>query len=202
MLDSWVGGPQYRDNRIATVGASHGRERKVSEQPSPWQRAAKEICASIADGLDVAGTVESADIFTRVGATCLEVVIDASDTEGDDQADAYRILCDLLETRLRGGPADEIFGCILFATEPSAGALAVGLTHMIRADGQFVPVLPLGRDRAFAMASAEAQMADFAADASALIGTVAHRPPHTAGSAERLLGDLDELIERRIGDAV
>jgi hypothetical protein len=174
----------------------------VSEQTSPWQRAAEEICASIADGLDVAGTVESADIFTRVGVTCLEVVIDASDTEGADQADAYRILCDLLETRLENGPADEIIGCILFATEPSAGAFAIGLTHMVRANGQFVPVLPLGRNRAFALASAKAQMADFADDASALIGTVAHRPPHTVATAERLLGDLDELIERRISDAV
>lgn len=168
------------------------------QETSPWETAAKEICASLADGLDVAGTVESADIFTRVGATCLEVIIDASDTVGDDQADAYRILCDLLETRLRNGPADEIFGCILFATEPSADALAVGLTHMIRAEGQFVPVLPLGRGQAFSMAGASAQMADFTDDASALIGTVAHRPPHTAGGAEELLGELDELIERRL----
>ncbi|MGI9595653.1 MAG: hypothetical protein ACR2QK_05815 [Acidimicrobiales bacterium] len=170
----------------------------MSPQTSPWETAAKEICASLADGLDVAGTVESADIFTRVGATCLEVIIDASDSEGPDQADAYRILCDILETRLRAGPADEIFGCILFATEPTAEALAVGLTHMIRDDGQFVPVLPLGRDQAFALASASAQMADFADDASALIETTAHRVPPTVGGAETLLSELDELVERRV----
>ncbi|MGI9599480.1 MAG: hypothetical protein ACR2QK_25170 [Acidimicrobiales bacterium] len=170
----------------------------MSPQTSPWETAAKEICASLADGLDVAGTVESADIFTRVGATCLEVIIDASDSEGADQADAYRILCDLLETRLRAGPADEVFGCILFATQPSAEALAVGLTHMIRDDGQFMPVLPLGRDQAFAMASASAQMTDLADDATALIETVAHRPPHTVAGAETLLSELDELIERRV----
>ena len=169
----------------------------MSEQNSPWETAAKEICASLADGLDVAGTVESADIFTRVGATCLEVVIDASDLEGDNQADAYRILCDLLDTRLRTGPADEIFGCILFASEPTSDGLAVGLTHMIRADGQFVPVLPLGREQAFAMASASTLMADLVDDATALIGTVAHHPRHTADGAGKLLADLDELIERR-----
>jgi len=169
----------------------------MSPQSSPWETTAKEICASLADGLDVAGTVESADIFTRIGATCLEVIIDATDSEGRDQAHAYRILCDLLETRLRAGPADEIFGCILFATEPTAEGLAVGLTHMIRDDGQFVPVLPLGRDQAFALANASAQMADVADDASALIATVAHRRPPTVDGARTLLGELDELIERR-----
>ncbi len=172
----------------------------MSQQHSPWETAAKEICVALADGLDVAGTVESADIFTRIGSTCLEVVIDASDLENDEQADAYRILCDLLETRLRTGPADEIFGCILFATEPTADALAVGLTHMIRADGQFVPVLPLGRDQAFAMASASTLMADFTDDATALIGTVAHHPPPTTGVAGKLLADIDELIVRRLTD--
>ncbi len=170
----------------------------MSEQSTPWETAAKEICASLADGLDVAGTVESADIFTRVGATCFEVIIDATDTEGEDQADAYRILCDLLETRLRNGPADEIFGCILFATEPTADGLAVGLTHMIRSDGQFAPVLPLGRDQAFAMASAATRMADFTDDAGALIETAAHHGSQTTGNAETLLADLDELIARRL----
>lgn len=172
----------------------------MSQPFSPWDKAAKEICATLADGLDIAGTVESADIFTRVGATCLEVVIDATDTEGNDQTDAYRILCDLLETRLSNGPADEIFGCILFATEPSADALAAGLGHMIRADGQFVPVLPLGRDKAFAMASAAAQMADFTDDASALIATVAHHGSQSTSDAEKLLADIDELIDRRLTD--
>ena len=174
----------------------------MSQQASPWETAAKEICASLADGLDVAGTVESADIFTRIGATCLEVVIDASDLEGHEQADAYETLCDLLETRLKTGPADEAFGCILFATEPTAEALRVGLTHMVRADGQFVPVLPLGRDQAFAMASASTLMADFADAATALIGTVANHPPHTTGGAEKLLADIDELIERRVADHI
>ncbi|MGI9596961.1 MAG: hypothetical protein ACR2QK_12420 [Acidimicrobiales bacterium] len=172
----------------------------MSATASPWETAAKEICASLADGLDVAGTVESADIFSRVGSTCLEVVIDASDSEGADQAEAYRVLCDLLETRLRHGPADEVFGCILFATEPSVDALAVGLAHMIRDDNQFVPVLPLGRDRAHAIAGASAQMADFADDAGALIETVARRLPQTVGGAETLLSQLDELIDRRITD--
>ena len=172
----------------------------MSEPSNPWATAAKEICATLADGLDIAGTVESADIFTRVGATCLEVIIDATDTEGNDQGNAYEVLCDLLETRLRSGPADEIFACLLFATEPSAEALATGLGHMIRADGQFVPVLPLGRDQAYAIAGAAARLADFTDDASTLIATVAHHGSQTTSDAETLLADIDELINRRLTD--
>ena len=164
---------------------------------TPWETVAKEICETLATGLDVAGTVESADIFTRVGATCLEIVIETSDVEGADQADVYRTLCDLLETRLNAGRADQVFGCLLLATEPDAEALGVGLTHMVRTDGVFVPVLPLGRDQAFAIADAATELADFADDATALIGLAADQP--SLDRAETLLDELDELISRRTG---
>lgn len=168
----------------------------MTNADTPWPIAAKEMCASLADGLDVAGTVETADIFTRIGATCLEVVIEASDNEGEEQADSYRVLCDLLDTRLSTGPADEIFGCLLFATEPDPEALIVGLTHMTRPGGMFVPVLPLSRDQVYAIAGSPASLADFTDDVTALIqATVAGDPPGLV-RAQTLLEEFDELIAR------
>jgi hypothetical protein len=170
----------------------------MTDDRTPWAAAAKEICASLADGLDVLGTVETADIFTRIGATCLEVVIDATDTEGAEQATAYQVLCDLLDTRFAHGRADVVYGCMLFETEPDPDALVVGLRHMTRENGRFVPVLPLGRDQAYAIASSPVDLADIAEQAVGLMDIAAHNP--TPDGARTLLSDIDELITRRVGD--
>jgi hypothetical protein len=168
----------------------------MTDDNTPWAAAAKGICASLADGLDVRGTVETADIFARIGATCLEVVIDATDTEGADQSGAYQVLCDLLDTRMANGRADVIYGCMLFETEPDADALVVGLTHMTRENGRFVPVLPLGREQAYSIASSTVDLADIAEQAVGLMDTAAHHP--TPDGARTLLADIDELITRRV----
>jgi hypothetical protein len=172
------------------------RERLLmSDDATPWPQVAKEICASLADGLDVLGTVETADIFTRVGATCLEVVIDATDTEGAEQAGAYETLCDLLDTRYTKGRADVVYGCMLFDGEPDPDALVVGITHMTRQNGRFVPVLPLGRDQAMLLASSPVDLADIAEQTVGLMAAIAGHP--TPEHARTLLTEIDELISRR-----
>jgi hypothetical protein len=163
---------------------------------SPWTKTSKEICETLADGLDVAGTIESADVFTRVGNTCLEVVVEATDDVGGDQALAYQTLCDLMETRLAKGPADEIIGCLLIETKADAGALAVGLTHMKRRSGMIVPIVPLSAAQAYAVADSPLRLEDFIDDATSLIRTAVERASG-GEAAETLLSELDELIERR-----
>jgi hypothetical protein len=169
----------------------------MTDNNTPWAAAAKEICASLAEGLDVRGTVETANIFTRIGATCLEVVIDATDTEGAEQSSAYQVLCDLLDTRFANGRADVVYGCMLFETEPDPDALVVGLTHMTRESGRFVPVLPLGREQAYSIAGSPVDLADIAEQAVGLMDAAAHHP--TPDGARTLLADIDELITRRVG---
>ncbi|MDH3683597.1 MAG: hypothetical protein OEV40_27065 [Acidimicrobiia bacterium] len=160
-----------------------------------WGLVAREICASLGEGLDVVGVIESADVYMRVGGTCLEVVVEASDIEGPLQGDAYRVLCDLLETRLTG-IADEAVGFLLLATEPSPEAFAVGMDQMRRPSGAFVPVLPLGRAKATDMAGATARFVDIADDAIALLGAATGKPPHTIEDARSFLTAFDELIDR------
>lgn len=169
----------------------------MTDDNTPWAAAAKEICSSLADGLDVRGTVEAANIFARVGATCLEVVIEATDTEGAEQSSAYQVLCDLLDTRFTHGRADVVYGCMLFETEPDADALAVGLRHMTREGGRFVPVLPLGREQAYSIAGSPVGLADITENAVDLIAGAARHP--TSDGARTLLADIDELITRRVG---
>lgn len=156
---------------------------------------AREICATLGEGLDVVGVVESADVYIRVGESCLEVVVDASDLDGSGQEDAYRVLCDLLETRL-AGIADEVIGILLFATEPSPEAFVVGMEHMHRTQGTFVPVLPLGQVRAKDLADASSRFLDIVDHASALLRAAGNKRPQTVDGAHSFLTAFDDLIER------
>ena len=167
----------------------------MSSDASAWNDLAREICETLGDGLDVLGVVETADVFVRIGKTCLEVVVEASDLHGVDQDDAYRVLCDLLETRLEGD-ADQVVGFLIFETDPDPEALGTGLGYMERANGAFVPVLALGQDQSRRMADASARFVDLVDDATVLLRRALDRKPHTAEDARSTLFELDELIER------
>lgn len=161
-----------------------------------WPDMGRELRRVLADGLDVGGTIDETEVLTHVGSASLEIVIEASDLEGGDQADAYAVLCDLLATRLRQG-CSQVVGCLLFATEPDAASLATGLAGMLRGSGVFTPVLPLARTQAQDLADAGISIDRLMDDAAALIEVAADRRPVTVGTADTLLAELDELIERR-----
>ncbi len=161
-----------------------------------WLDIGKELRRVLADGLDVGGTIDETEVLTHVGSVSLEIVIEASDLEGDDQAEAYLVLCDLLATRLHEG-CGQVFGCLLFSTEPHAGSLVTGLIGMRPEAGVFAPVLPLARAQAQALAGASIAIYDLLDDSTALIGVAADRDPVTILAAETLLEELDDLIERR-----
>jgi hypothetical protein len=161
-----------------------------------WPDMGKELRRVLADGLDVGGTIDETEVLTHVGSVSLEIVIEASDLRGDDQAEAYIVLCDLLATRLREGCA-QAFGCLLFSTEPDAGSLVTGLAGMRPESSVYTPVLPLARAQARALAEANVAIYDLLDDATALIGVAADQDPVTTATAETLLEELDELIDRR-----
>ncbi len=162
-----------------------------------WPDLAAKMKASLAEGLDVAGTVDEVEIMTNVGRVGVDIIIEASDLDGPDQSEAYAVLCDLLHSRLAAG-ADQVLGCLLFAGDADAQALAPALDGMVRSDRQatFTPVVPLGREQAEAMAASGMTIDEILDPATDLIAVAAdHRPPTTA-TAQTLLAELDELIER------
>jgi len=161
-----------------------------------WLGIRDELRRDLMEGLEVAGTVDQTDVLTHIGATTVEFVIEVSDLEGDEQVGAYRTLCDLLGTRFNDG-ADQVLGCLLFSTEPNSEALAFGLDGMLRDTGVFTPVIPLSRDQAEALAQANVGVAALIDDATSLIGIAADRDPINRATAETLLAELDELIDRR-----
>lgn len=161
-----------------------------------WPDLGKELRRALADGLDVGGTIDETEVLTHVGSVSLEIVFEASDLTGVDQAEAYVVLCDLLATRLHEGCA-QVVGCMLFSTEPDAKSLVTGLTGMRRGSGVYTPVVPLSRTQAESLAGVGIAIDDLLDDAAALIGVAADRHPITTGTAETLLDELDELIERR-----
>ncbi len=164
-----------------------------------WPDLAAKMKVSLAEGLDVAGTVDDVEILTHVGQVGVDIIIEVSDLKGADQREAYAVLCDLLHSRLASG-ADQVLGCLLFAGDADADALAVALDGMVRSDRQatFTPVVPLGREQAEAMAESEMTIDEIIDPATDLIAAAAdHRPP-TAATAETLLSELDELIERHL----
>lgn len=162
-----------------------------------WPDIGKELREVLANGLDVGGTIDETEVLTHVGSVSLEIVIEASDLEGEDQAEAYAVLCDLLATRLREGCA-QVVGCLLFSTEPDAESLVSGLAGMLRESGVFTPVVPLARSQAESIAGAGIAFDELLDDAAALIGVAADRHPITIDTAGTLLEELDELIDRRI----
>jgi hypothetical protein len=86
------------------------------------------------------------------------------------------------------------------AAHTKAGAYQVlcDLLDARFAHGRFVPVLPLDRDQAYAIASSPVDLADVAEQAVGLMDIAAHHP--TPDGARTLLSDIDELITRRVGD--
>lgn len=165
-------------------------------QSESWFDIGGELRRGLAEGLDVAGTIEATDILTHIGATTLELIIDVSDLGGADQSEGYHVLCDLMATRIREG-VDQVLGCLLFSTEPDAGALVDGLDGMRRDSGVFTPVIPLSRDQAEALVQANLGLFDLVDDATSLIGVAVDRRPPSRDLAETLLSELDELIDRR-----
>lgn len=161
-----------------------------------WPDMAAELCRVLTDGLDVGGTIDETELIIHVGSASLEIVIEASDIEGNEQAVAYSVLCDLLATRLSDG-CSQVVGWLLFATEPDAASLASGLVGMQRETGVFTPVLPLARSQAQDLADAGISIDQLIDDASALVEIAANQHPITVSTAETLLAELDELIDRR-----
>jgi hypothetical protein len=161
-----------------------------------WPDIAKELRRVLADGLDVGGTIDETEVLTHVGSTSLEIVIEASDLQAGEQAGAYTVLCDLLETRLREG-CSQVVGCLLFASEPDPTSLATGLIGMQRDSGVFTPVLPLSRLQAESLATTQTGLDWLLDDAASLIGIAADRHPITTETAETLLDEIDELIDRK-----
>jgi hypothetical protein len=161
-----------------------------------WPDIAKELRRVLADGLDVGGTIDETEVLTHVGSASLEIVIEASDLQAGEQASAYTVLCDLLETRLREG-CSQVVGCLLFASEPDAASLVTGLIGMQRDSGVFTPVLPLSRLQAESLAAARTGLDWLIDDAASLIGIAADRHPITTATAETLLDEIDELIDRK-----
>ena len=161
-----------------------------------WPDMAAELRRALADGLDVRGTIDESEVSTNLGSSSLEVVLEVSDLEDADQASAYTELCDLLATRLRQGWA-QVAGCLVFAGEPDAASLVTGLTGMQRDSGVFTPVIPLSRTQAEALAATTDPLVDLFDAATSLIAIAADRHPVTDETAETLLDELDELIDRR-----
>ena len=160
-----------------------------------WVDLEAELRGVLAEGIDIRGTIEEADIHGELGDTTIELVIELSDVEGDDQSDAYLVLCDLLTTR-SGQGADQVLGCLVFVTDPDAGALAVGLDRMTRDTGVFTPIVPLGRSQAALLAVSCITGAEFLEQASERIAAAAEPNPATRAAAQALLDDLAELINR------
>ena len=156
-----------------------------------------ELRKVLIDGLDVGGTIEESEVLTHVGSSSLEIVIEASDLDGGEQTGAYSVLCDLLETRLRQGCA-QVVGCLLFASEPDPASLVSGLVGMRRESGTFTPVVPLARSQAEMLAGSSVDFDRLLDDAASLVGVAADRRSITNDTAQTLLDELDELIERRI----
>ena len=161
-----------------------------------WPDIAKELRRVLADGLDVGGTIDETEVLTHVGSASLEIVIEASDLQADEQAGAYTVLCDLLETRLSEG-CSQVVGCLLFASEPDPASLVTGLIGMQRDSGVFTPVLPLSRPQAESLAAARTDLDWLIDDAASLIGIAADRHPITTATAQTLLDEIDELIDRK-----
>ncbi len=167
---------------------------------APWPDLASELTALLASGLHVNGTAEEADILTAVGNVALEIVIEASDLTGANQRETYDALCNLLAARLDGN-ADQVFACLIFETEPDPTALASALEGMTRgaSNSVFTPVLPLSGSQARALADASMTIDEIIDAATDLISVAADRRPPTVETANTLLAELDELIERRVG---
>ena len=167
----------------------------MTNDSRPWPDLAIELRFALADGVDLGGTIDESDVVARVGSQAIEYVVEVSDLDGHDQEAAYAVLCDLLATRLTEG-ADQVLGCLVFASEPDAEALVGALDGMVRDDGVITPVLPLSRSQAEVVAEPGVSIDDFVDNATALIDIAAdHRPPTAAASAT-LLSELDELVDR------
>ena len=166
---------------------------------SDWPDLASQLKTSLSGGLDVAGTVEEVDILSHVGRVAVDIIIETTDLEGGEQEQAYAVLCDLLATRL-AGEADQVLGCLVFATEPDPQALATALVGMSRGDVRdtFTPVIPLSRYQAEAMAEAGLSINSIIDAATDLIAVAADRDQPTAETAATLLAEIDELIDRHL----
>lgn len=172
----------------------------MTDKDRPWPDLAKELRASLASGLTVGGTVDQAEVMTNVGLVGLDMIIESSDLEAEEQTDAYRVLNDLLITRLTEG-ADQVMGCLVFATDPDPSALASALHQVGGGDDnpRFAPILPLGRAQAETLAQAGMSIDTIIDAATDLIAVAADRRPPTVEDAETLLAELDELIDRQVG---
>ena len=162
-----------------------------------WDRISSGILASLADTMDAGGTIEELDVYVPVGRSGFEVVVDATDATGDEQARAFTVLCDLLDHRHRSSDA-EVIGLLLLPSDPEPRAVAAALVGMRRPDGTFTPVVPLAPDQARAIAKNVPDLYDLLQDAIALVAVAADRPPEDyANAAGELIEELATLIDRR-----
>jgi hypothetical protein len=164
--------------------------------PGEWLDLERELRDVLAEGVEIGGTIEEADIHGCVDGVAIELEIELSDLEADEQADAYLVLCDLLATRHDQG-ADQVLGCLVFVTEPDPQALVTGLGRMTHHPGVFTPIVPLSRSQATLLAAACTAGAAFLDDAASLIAVAAGHEPLTRAVAQTLLDELDDLINRR-----
>ncbi len=164
-----------------------------------WPDITALLKASLSDGLQSAGTVEQVDVLAHVGNVGVRIIIESTDLEADAQEEAYSVLCDLLATRLEHG-ADQVLGCLLFATEPNAQSLSRALVGMHRGDLNevFTPVIALSRTQAEAMAQAKVSIDTVVEAAIDLIAAATLRVSPSKEIAATLLSEIDELIYRHV----
>ena len=165
----------------------------------PWEDLARQLRSSLND-VPSSGAVLEAEEHTDIGATSLDIVVESSGGSTNEQAAAYAALCDLLTTRLEQG-SDQVMGCLLIDGDPTADAFATGLDGMQRAGGQFTPVIPLARDRAKQLVTANASLFDLVDKATALIQVAADHDPVTTEVAATALFEVEELVERALAES-
>ena len=160
---------------------------------------AAELKRALFDGLDVNGAVEAAEIHSAVGKASVDYLIEVSSGDAETQRIGLVALCDLLNTRLLEG-SHQVMGCLLIDGETDAEAFASALPNMNRSDGTFTPVLPLSGEQASMLAESGVTLFDLVDDATGLIEIAASRSHPDQATAQTLLEELDELIERRSRD--
>lgn len=142
------------------------------------------------------GIVDEAEILATVGDTGVDLVIEATDLVGPEQADAFTVVCDLLAT-VRERRSIPAVGILLVAGEIDDEAFALSLAQMGRQDREETIVVPLTADQAQAVSSSGAHLFQLVDEAVVLIQ--AEASPHlgsTISHASKLRKELDELIER------
>lgn len=162
---------------------------------SQWDNTFNELREALVSGSDSDGVEFEAEEVDNFGSATLVTVVESSAGDAETQVEAYKAVCELLDTRLNSG-ADQVLGCLVIDGDPDPDALLTGLDHMLRDDGTFTPVLPLSAEQAKDMVASGIALLDIVDPATALLEVAASRSPLTHDVAATALEEIDELIAR------